>query len=60
MVISDYLMDQVSWKAGWKSVSMEYGVVFAVISGGVRRLVLPADNWDFLRLVCSVTLDYTF
>lgn len=58
MVISDYLMDQVNWKAGWKSVSMEYGAVFAVISGGEKKLVLPADNWDFLKLVYSVTLDH--
>ena len=46
-------MVQVNLKAEWKSVSLEFGALYAMISGMQMMQPLYVDNWDIPLKVSS-------
>ena len=48
METSGWLMEEMSLKDAWKSVSMEHGAQCVMIFGVGKMLLLRADNWGFL------------
>ena len=48
METSGLLMEEMSSKDVWKSVSMEHGALCVMIFGVATMPVLLADNWDLM------------
>ena len=53
LVMSDWLMETVRWRGGWRCAEVECGEQFmtTTVDGTSMMLKLHVDNWDTLQSV---------